>query len=164
MSAKPKVSQPMLNKSERRQSRRATGVRPLALGVDSASSICWRTDPSCASEAVIGQALGDDVWLSWPDELREIFEEESPAVMAEIRGVGLDLSARPFEFSAKVLADIPQPTMVVAAEDSPEVFRRIGTRLVESLAHAEELRLAGGHLIDPAHPEICAFIDRFVAR
>ncbi|HVE63020.1 MAG TPA: hypothetical protein VNB94_04380 [Mycobacteriales bacterium] len=45
----------------------------------------------------------------------------SSAVLAEIRGKGLDLSEEPLDVSIEELAGIGQPTLIVSAEDSPEV-------------------------------------------
>lgn len=121
-------------------------------------------EPARAAEVIVAAVLGDDAWRSLPDDVRELFAAASPAVLAEMRGDGLDLSARPYDFTGQVLAEIVQPTLVVCSEDSPEVFRRVTNRLAAAIPHAEELRVPGGHVIDPAHPEICAFVDRFVSR
>jgi pimeloyl-ACP methyl ester carboxylesterase len=51
-------------------------------------------NPSVASEAVFRDALGDQFWESLPADLKELFAGASPAVLAEIRGRGLDLRAR----------------------------------------------------------------------
>lgn len=76
--------------------------------------------PSSASEAVIRVALGEDTWESLPVELRDHFRLASPAVLAEMRGHGLDLSAQPLTLSLDALAAIRQPTLLVSASDSPE--------------------------------------------
>jgi pimeloyl-ACP methyl ester carboxylesterase len=120
-------------------------------------------DPSAASAAVVREALGDETWGSFPQELRDMFTEASPAVLAEIKGRGLDLSDEPAFFSPADLARIPQPTLIVAAEDSPDVFRRIGDRLATLLPDAECAVVAGGHVISPAHPVVLRFVERVLA-
>ena len=117
-------------------------------------------DEVSAGEAVIRAALGDETWDSLPGELRSVLAGSGPAVLAETRGRGLDLSAEPLRLSDQDLAGITQPTLVVAGEDSPEPLRRVTERLAERLPHAEHVRVPGGHLIDPAGPAVLAFIDR----
>lgn len=117
-------------------------------------------DPSRASETVLRAALGDEAWESLPDELRTLFDEAAPAVLAEARGRGLDLSAEPLDLDDDELAAIDQPTLLVSSEDSPDVLRRINDRLAEALPNAETALVPGGHLIHPAHPVVLDFIDR----
>ena len=40
-------------------------------------------NPVSAAQAVIGEALGDAKWESFPAELKELFTASSPAVLAE---------------------------------------------------------------------------------
>jgi len=120
-------------------------------------------DPSSASEVVFREALGDYAWESLPDDLQDMFRLASPAVLAEIRGQGLDLSERPLDLSSDELARIDQPALIVSAEDSPEVLRRVNDRLAEALPHAATVLVPGGHLIHPAHPVVLEFIGRVLA-
>jgi pimeloyl-ACP methyl ester carboxylesterase len=117
-------------------------------------------DPASASEVVVREALGDDAWGWFPAELQELFADASPAVLAEIRGRGLDLSEDPLVLSDDDLAGIDQQTLLVTAEDSPDVLGRVNDRLADALPHAEKVLVTGGHLIDPAHASVLAFIDR----
>lgn len=115
--------------------------------------------PQDAGQAVIRAALGDEIWQSLPADLRELFAAASPAVLAEIRGRGLDLSAEPLDLSAEELAGIVQPTLIVSAQDSPQTLRRVSDRLAEALPHAEKVLVTGGHLIYPAHPAVLDFVS-----
>lgn len=117
-------------------------------------------DPARASEAVVREALGDDTWESFPGELRELFAAAGPAVVAELAGRGLDLSADPLELGGDELARIHHRTLVVTAEDSPEALRRVGSRLAAALPAAVQVSVPGGHLIDPAHRAVLEFVDR----
>jgi pimeloyl-ACP methyl ester carboxylesterase len=117
-------------------------------------------DPGSASAAVIRSALGDETWVAFPAELREHFDTLSPGVVAEIRGDGLDLSEHPWAPSPDALARLDVPTLVVSAEDSPEALRVVAERLAGALPNAEHVRVDGGHLINPAHPAVLAFLDR----
>jgi pimeloyl-ACP methyl ester carboxylesterase len=119
--------------------------------------------PSSAAETVIREALGSQVWESLPDNLRAMFAETSPAVLAEIRGDGLDLSETQPKLGAEELAHIRQPTLIISSEDSPEHFRLINSRLAEALPNSESVLVAGGHLINPAHPAVLEFVRRLAA-
>lgn len=116
-------------------------------------------DPYSAAQTVLVIALGDQVWDSLPLELKQMLASSSPAVLAEIRGTGLDLSAESLMLSEQDLAEIAQPTLIVSSEDSPDVLRLVNSHLAEGLPHAETLLVAGGHLINPAHPGILNFIN-----
>ena len=83
-----------------------------------------------------------------------MFTANGPAILAEIEGEQVDLDER-------ALATIQQPTLLVSAEDSAEPFRRVSDRLAALLPNAEELQVEGGHVIDPAHPEVLRFVERF---
>ncbi|HET9347701.1 MAG TPA: alpha/beta hydrolase [Arthrobacter sp.] len=119
------------------------------------------TDPRAAAAVVIREAVGDQVWESLPGELRDMFEDTSPAVLAEIRGDGLDLSENPPALGPEELATVRQPALLVSAEDSPGVLRSVNARLAELLPAAESVMVPGGHLINPAHPAVLEFLARF---
>ncbi len=87
-----------------------------------------------------------------------MFTSASPAVLAEVRGHGLDLSMHPLALSNEDLARLQQPTLLVSATDSP-VVRLINDRLAAGLSHSRQVRVEGGHLIDPAHPAVVEFIS-----
>lgn len=122
------------------------------------------SDPSAASQALFRAALGERSWESLPGELREIFTADSPALLAEIRGRGLDLSTEPVRLTDADLATIDQPTLILAAVDSAAVFRRVCDRLTEVLPHTERVTVPGDHLINPAHPAILEFVGRVFTR
>jgi pimeloyl-ACP methyl ester carboxylesterase len=134
----------------------ATGLREEVLRAST-------DDPSSASEVVFRVALGAGAWASFPTEIRELFAEASTAVLAEIRGRGLDLSAEPLVFSHEEVAGVDIPTLLVSSEDSPVLFQRINDRLAELLPHAEKVLVPGGHIIDPAHPTVLEFLSRLHA-
>jgi pimeloyl-ACP methyl ester carboxylesterase len=117
-------------------------------------------DPAMASEVLFRAALGDDAWEAFPSELQELFVEASPAVLAEMRGRGLDLSAEPLAPSPEELGRVDVPTLLVSSADSPVLFQRINNRLAEQLPQAEKVHVPGGHIIDPAHPLVLDFLAR----
>ena len=119
-------------------------------------------DPSAAAEVVLREALGDSTWEALPHGVHKMFANESPAVLAEMRGRGLDISGDPFRLTDDQLASIDLPTLLVSSRDSPSVLRRVNHRLAAALPRAEEALVAGGHFIDPAHPVVLDFVDRFL--
>lgn len=120
-------------------------------------------DPSRAAEVVFRDVLGDDGWETFPENLRRMFADTSPAVLAEVRGRGLDLSEDALVLRVEDLARIAQPTLLVSAEDSPEPLRRITARLADALPRTESVLVPGGHLIYPADPAVLDFVSRVVA-
>jgi pimeloyl-ACP methyl ester carboxylesterase len=118
-------------------------------------------DPWLAAETVIRAALGDQAWDGLPASFRDMFAATSPAVLAEIRGEGLDLSDKQAELGAEELGQLRQPTLIVSAEDSPEVLRLVNSRLAGALPNSESVLVGGGHLINPAHPAVLEFVRRF---
>ena len=64
-------------------------------------------------EALIGEVLGDGAWDSFPDELRGILTDNGPALLAELHYVDEDMP------DAAAFATIDQPTLLVAASESP---------------------------------------------
>lgn len=121
-------------------------------------------DPSLIAENLVRDALGDEVWGSFPAGLKDILASTSPAVLAEVKGHGLDLSQDPVELSRDDLAGIRRPALIISAEDSLEACRIVNTRLAEALPYAESVLVPGGHLINPAHPAVLSFIDGLEAQ
>ena len=111
-------------------------------------------DPGSVGETLIEEVLGDGAWESLPAQAREMFTENGPAILAEIEGT----TGTPDE---QAVRSIRQPTLVVSAEDSAEPLRRLSARLAALLPNAEAIRVEGGHIIDPAHPEVLRFVERF---
>lgn len=101
--------------------------------------------------------MGDETWESFSEELKDMFRDNGPAILAELRG-------GPRDMTTQELAEIDQPTLMVSSKDSPEAFRRVDEVLANALPHCETALVDGGHLISPNHPSVLEFVDRFVAR
>ena len=117
-------------------------------------------EPGSAARAVVVDALGEGVWEAWPSQVRDVLTRSSAAVLAEARGEGLDLSPKPLVVDPDALAALPMPVLLVSGEDSPTPLRAVVARLATAMPDAMSFVVPGGHLIDPAHPEILAFVDR----
>lgn len=102
----------------------------------------------------VGETLLRTVFGAWeelPEAFREIFTANGQALLAEIRGgESTDLSR---------LAEIGVPTLVVTAEDSPAAFRLASEAVARALPHARSVVVGGGHAIDPAGPDVLAFVS-----
>ena len=80
-----------------------------------------------------------------------------PAILAEIQGEWW------LQADAAALATIGQPALLVTAADSPPALREPTQALAAALPNARTMVVGGGHLIDPAGPEILAFVERALA-
>ena len=68
-----------------------------------------------------------------------------------MRGGGLQVDAT-------AVAMIEQPALVVAADASHPVFREAADALAAALPNARRVQVGGDHLVDPAGPEVLAFL------
>ncbi len=105
------------------------------------------------AEALITEVAGSDAWRAFPDEVRRVIAGNGPAILAEIAGEWW------LEADAAALAAIEQPTLLVKAADSPPEFHEAAEALAAAIPGARRALVDGGHLIDPAAPEVLAFID-----
>jgi pimeloyl-ACP methyl ester carboxylesterase len=101
--------------------------------------------------------LGEDGWGSLPDEVRQIFRGNGPAALADLEGEWLRADAAD-------LATIDQPVLLVATTDSPPEFREPNDVMADALPNARRALVGGGHLIDPAAPEVLAFVEEVLGR
>jgi pimeloyl-ACP methyl ester carboxylesterase len=108
------------------------------------------------ASALIGLVAGDGAWESFPAELQAVFTDNVPALLADLRGDFLEMGED--EFRA-----LGQPTMIVCGTESTVAPRRASARMAELVPRAELVEVTGGHLVDPAHPAVLAFIDGVAA-
>jgi pimeloyl-ACP methyl ester carboxylesterase len=116
-----------------------------------------RAGPAAAGESLCREVFGDDGWDALPAEIRKIFLDNGPAVLAEVNG---DWTAP----DAAALAHLTQPTLIISGEESPAAFRAADDALAAMMPHARRVVVGGGHLIDPAGPEVLAFLDDVLGR
>jgi esterase len=105
------------------------------------------------AEALIGEVLGESAWRSFPEELRRMFTQNGPAILAEVQGEWW------LQADAAALASIEQPVLLVAATDSRPELREPTEALAAALPNTRTALVSGGHLINPAAPEVLAFIE-----
>jgi pimeloyl-ACP methyl ester carboxylesterase len=104
-------------------------------------------------EALIGEVLGEGAWGSFPDEVRRILTQNGPALLADLHYVDEVMP------DATAFATIDKPALLVAASDSPPEQREMTEAMADALPDARTVLVAGGHLIDPATPEVLAFVE-----
>lgn len=102
-------------------------------------------------EAMISDALGEETWESLPQALQQLFTYNGPAILAEELGEYL-------QATADALKTIERPVLLVGAEDSVPALREVIELMAEALPDARTSLVSGGHLIDPAVPEVRSFI------
>lgn len=108
-------------------------------------------DPSATAQAFLTEVVGQETWLAFPNEMKQMFIANGPAIAAECRGGDLDISIEELQM-------IVHQALVVSAEESPEPFRRVDAILVDALPNAEHVWVEGGHFISPAQPKVMQFV------
>jgi esterase len=104
-------------------------------------------------EALITEVGGEDAWRSFPDAVREALAGNGPAILAELGGEWW------LPADAGTLATLAQPVLLVSAADSPPEFHEAPAALAAAIPNARTAKVGGGHLIDPAGPDVLAFIE-----
>jgi pimeloyl-ACP methyl ester carboxylesterase len=104
-------------------------------------------------EALITEVGGQEAWRGFPDEVRGALAGNGPAILAELAGEWW------LPADAGTLATIGQPVLLVSAADSPPEFHEAPAALAAAIPSARTAKVSGGHLIDPAGPDVLAFID-----
>jgi esterase len=141
----------------------ALGLSPAAREwtrglADRLREVAARDGVDAVYEALIDQVLGEGAWDSFPDEARRILTQNGPALLAELRYVDEDMP------DAAAFATIDKPTLLVAASESPPEQREMTEAMAGVLPNARTALVAGDHLIDPAAPEVLAFVEEVLER
>ncbi len=102
--------------------------------------------------------MGEGAWESFPDEARRILSQNGPALLAELGYVDEENP------DAAAFARIDKPTLLVAASESPPEQREMTEAMAGVLPNARTALVAGDHLIDPAAPEVLAFVQEVLER
>jgi pimeloyl-ACP methyl ester carboxylesterase len=114
-------------------------------------------DMGTVAETMLRGVLGDEGWEGLPEPVQALFAANGPAIVAEERG-GL------LEVSAEQLGTITQPTLIVAARDSPPALAEATRFVAAAMPSAQVEWVGGGHLISAAHPVVLRFVAEIVAQ
>ena len=109
-------------------------------------------------EALIDEILGEGVWPQLPEPMRQVLTENGPAILAELGGEWW------LDADAEALAGVEQPVLLVGAADSRPELREPTEALAKAMPAARLVVVEGGHLIDPAGPEVLGFVSELFAR
>jgi pimeloyl-ACP methyl ester carboxylesterase len=107
----------------------------------------------------VGETVLRDVFGAWeelPQIWRDVFTSNGQALLAEIRG-----SERLSDNSR--LGELSVPALVVTADASPEPIQRGSEAVAHALPQARSVRVGGDHAIDPAGPDVRAFVSDVLA-
>ena len=115
-------------------------------------AVAARDGVDTLGEALITEVGGEDAWRSFSDEERGALAGNGPAILAELTG------ERWLPADAGSLATMAQPVLLVSAADSPPEFHEAPAALAAVIPNARTAKVGGGHLIDPAGPDVLAFI------
>jgi esterase len=124
---------------------------------DRLRQVAAREGVDAVAEALICEVAGKDAWRSFPEETRRVLAGNGEAILAELEGEWW------LQADAAALATLQQPALLVAAADSPQEFHEPIEALAQALPNARTALVGGGHLIDPAAPEVIAFIEEVLA-
>jgi pimeloyl-ACP methyl ester carboxylesterase len=129
------------------------------LGLDSGYD-AWFTALRDAAESVpparVGEVVMREVFGAWeelPDEWRDVFTRNGPALLAELRGGESTDNDR--------FGELAVPALVLTAEESPDVIRNCSETLAQALPGSRSVAVGGGHAIDPAGLEVLEFVSSF---
>ena len=114
-------------------------------------------DPNAVGETTFRAAVGDEAWQQLPEEAKQIFTANGPALVAELRGGYPDVTV-------EQLARVDKPTLLVGAKDSVFDYSELMGITAAAMPSARVEWVEGGHAINPAHPVVLAFIDEVLAQ
>jgi esterase len=115
--------------------------------------VAARDGTDAVGEALITAVAGQDAWRSFPAHWQRVLTHNGPAILAELAGEWWP------QADAAALATITQPTLLVAAAQSPPEFHEPISVYAGVLSDARTELVGGDHIIDPAAPEVIAFIE-----
>jgi esterase len=119
---------------------------------DSLREVAVRDGVDAVYEALIDEVVGEGAWEAFPDEIQRVLTANGQALLAELEYVDESMP------DADAFAAIKQPALLLAATESPPEQREMTEAMAHVLPNARTSVVGGGHLIDPAAPEVLAFI------
>ena len=111
---------------------------------------------STVGERAVRTILGNEAWERLPDEARQVFADNGPALAAELRGGYPDVTV-------EELGTIDKPMLLVGAKDSVFDYSEVIDITAAALPSAHVEWVEGGHAINPAHPVVLQFIAEVLA-
>ena len=110
-----------------------------------------RGDHESAARELVETVLGPGAWPLLPAELRRMYVQNAPAVLAELEDPERN------DFDPASLAGFRRPVLLTKGEESPSFFGVVVERFAAALPNAEVRRLTGaGHAPHMTHPDAYA--------
>jgi esterase len=107
--------------------------------------------PEAVLEALFDRVAGEGALASFPEELREMFVDNAPVVVAEVRPPY-------FAPTEAELARIDVPTLLVLPAEPLPGMTRATERMAAALPNARLVVVPGGHIVDPTEPAVLEFV------
>lgn len=114
-------------------------------------------DMGTVGETLLRSVAGDATWEGLPEPAKQMFTVNGAAIVAELRGGAPDVSA-------EQLGTIVHPTLLVAGRDTPRWVAEPTKLMAAAMPSARVEWIESGHLINPAHPVVLAFVDEVLAQ
>ena len=132
------------------------GVRRWIAAYDAALYAAAEIDMDLVGKTLLAGVAGDEAWEALPEAVRDIFTANGPAIVAEERGGLLDVTV-------EELGTIARPTLLLGGKDSPPEFAEATRAAAAAIPSARVEWVEGGHIINPAHPAVLAFVEEVLA-
>ena len=116
-------------------------------------AVAGRAGVDAVAEALIDEVAGGGRVGRLPEELRRILTANGPAILAELAGEWW------LEADAAALADDRAARAAGGRRRLAARAARATEALARVLPNARTVQVGGGHLIDPAAPEVLAFVE-----
>jgi esterase len=116
-----------------------------------------RGGPDAAAEVFLVGVFGSSYAQVLPTAVQEIIRGNATAIVA-------DCTAPTVPVEPRSLHAIPAPVLVVTATSSPPALQVLASAVASSMADGRLVTVAGSHLLDPAAPEVLAFLDDVLGR
>jgi esterase len=135
----------------------ALGLSPAGLDwtrkiAERMREVAARDGVDAVYEALVTEFIDETAWGSFPQEVRRVLTDNGPAALAELHYVDEPMP------DAAAFATIDEPALLVVATDSPPQQREMTEAMAQAMPNARLVTVGGGHLINPASPEVLAFV------
>jgi esterase len=109
-------------------------------------------DVSSVAEVLFDWVAGKGALASFPAPLREMFVDNAPAILAELRPPY-------FAPTEADLGRIDVPTLLVVPAEPLPGMTRATERMAAAVPNARTVVVPGGHLVDPTAPAVLEFVE-----
>jgi esterase len=109
-------------------------------------------DLGSVADVLLDRVAGKGALASFPEPLREMFVDNAPVILAEVRPPY-------FAPTDEELSRIAAPTLLLLPEEPLLGMTRATERMAAALPNARLVVVPGGHLVDPTLPVVLEFVE-----